>query len=131
MAGAGYGQRYVIPMIKLLLLFLGVSSFAVSAEEKPEEEIFSPPVAVYGLAQNATCGDFVRSLESPVKALYFQFMAGFFTGQNLANPTGGSVLGESNLNDAMLWYEKFCRENPMKIFGAGLYMLQLELQKQK
>jgi len=119
-------------MIKLLFLFLGVSSFAVSAEEKPEEEIFGPPVWVYGLGYTATCGDFVRSLESPGKrALYVQYMAGFFTGQNSANPTGGNVLGESNIDDAILWVEKFCRENPMKQFMGGLFVLQLELQKQK
>lgn len=105
------------------ILISAMFSFSVTAQAADPPETFGPPVVVYGLGTTNTCGAFIRSLNTPEYNRYFDYTAGFITGQNVALPNGGNVLGNANLNDAMLAVEKFCRDNPLKAFISGLTAL--------
>jgi len=106
-------------MIRLSLISTGLTlMLTAQAAESPEKL-----VSTYGIGGKSTCGAFVRSLGTPEYNRYFDYAAGFITGQNMRSGSGGDVLGGADLNDAMLLVEKYCRENPMTGFINGLYKL--------
>jgi len=106
-------------ILLIFILFFSYPSFCVS-----EEEIFGPPIAVYGLGKDATCGSYIRSLKNNNEySIYYQYSAGIITGRNMGDANDGNILSGSNFNDAMLWVENFCRKNPLKSFLGSLHVL--------
>lgn len=86
----------------------------------------SPPVKIYGLVD---CGEWLNP-RSDIQALANKYwLMGYLTGINtmLMSPAldSGNVLGRlSSSQQAFLWMDKFCRENPLSTpYLGGLTLL--------
>jgi hypothetical protein len=58
---------------------------------------------------------------------YTTWSAGYLTAFNLRTPGTYDILGNTDINGAMLWLENYCRNNPLERFATAWNELFNEL----
>ncbi len=81
---------------------------------------------VYG---NLPCSAYVNNLKQGdwPQAAMKSLVAGFVSGVNLQSPNTYDVLGQSSLDDAVLWLKNYCDKNPLEKVGKPMTELMAEL----
>ena len=59
------------------------------------------------------------------------WVAGYVSGYNSWVPDTYDILGNSDIESAMLWLENYCKANPLKNLGDGMVMLIKELRPKR
>ena len=55
------------------------------------------------------------------------WLAGFLTAYNMLTPDTYNILGNSDLQSALIWLDNFCKANPLENISAGAAALVTEL----
>lgn len=76
-----------------------------------------------------SCSDFLeeQKTKSWTSSVYKGFIAGFLSGYNLAKPNTYNILGNSDINGAVLWIKNHCEKQPLEDVNEALNALAFEL----
>jgi hypothetical protein len=81
----------------------------------------------YYVTQGATsCGSYVEQRKDQESSAYkdtAMWVSGYLIAYNFLAPDTTNIRGNPDLNDAMLWLEKWCRANPLKSVADGMEAL--------
>ena len=81
---------------------------------------------VYG---NLPCSVYLNNLkQGGLRQMSMKaYVAGFVSGVNLISPETYDVLGQSNVDGALLWLKNYCEKNPLEKLGKPMAELMAEL----
>jgi hypothetical protein len=66
--------------------------------------------------------------QDSIERSYFEaFVQGYLTGVNRYLPDTTDIKGNTDMDGIMAFVEKYCRENPLKLFINGVLEAQVEL----
>ena len=77
-----------------------------------------------------SCGKYIEETKNKNGWSYtatLNWVAGYITATNRFMPDTYSILGNSDIDSAMLWLENYCRSNPLKSISSGMTDLVIEI----
>jgi hypothetical protein len=80
---------------------------------------------VQGLGADS-CGKFVEGTRER-REYYTTWVTGYLTAINAVSPMASDILGNTDIDGAVLSLENYCRINPLRTFGAASDALVKEL----
>ena len=110
--------------LRLIAALIATAAVPVQAQTTT-----NPVTTVFG---QPDCGEWVRNTRQPDRA----WLLGYLSGMNkIHNATGGKSNDPLNAlnsaDQAYLWMDNWCKENPLKKVGAGAMDLFIELMTTK
>ena len=109
--------------LNIVVLFVCLMSGAVHAEK----------AKIYSFT-DSSCGDWAASAqEHPAKRQVFvEWVRGFVSGYNWTAPGNQAYIeGHLSSETVSLYLDKYCRENPLKLWEDGTFELIYELRGDK
>ena len=86
---------------------------------------------------DVSCGQYIEARAARAKPAYDEalvirisapsWLAGFLTAYNLLSPDTYNILGNSDMQSALVWLDNFCRANPLEDFSTAASALVAEL----
>ena len=78
----------------------------------------------------ASCGEYLKHRKdgsAQADLHYINALKGYVTAINMSQDDTYDILGDTDVDSAMAWIDKFCQENPLRSFSDALQMLKDEL----
>ena len=116
------GQRFLMRFVFGITLMIGLSQPAF-----PQVKRFA---TVLGAVDNS-CADWITARDRKNAQAYEFWLLGFVSGINISKDYSIDFLSGIKGASLELWMDKYCRENPLKTFPEGAFLLIEELTGKK